>query len=42
MFSAKDLNDQLALEEYVAAVQSVDADAFGVVIILIPVPQLLP
>ncbi len=29
VFPAQDLNDQRALEEYVAAVQSVDADAFG-------------
>ena len=29
VFPAANLNDQLALEEYVAAVQSVDADAFG-------------
>jgi hopanoid biosynthesis associated RND transporter like protein HpnN len=29
VFPVKDLNDQLALEEYVAAIQSVDADAFG-------------
>jgi len=29
VFPAEDLNDQRALEEYVAAVQSVDPDAFG-------------
>jgi predicted RND superfamily exporter protein len=29
VFPEENLNDQLALEEYVAAVQSVDADAFG-------------
>jgi hypothetical protein len=29
VFPAEDLNDQRALEDYVAAVQSVDADAFG-------------
>jgi len=29
VFPAKDLNDQLALEDYVVAVQSVDPDAFG-------------
>jgi predicted RND superfamily exporter protein len=29
VFPVEDLNDQLALEEYVAAVQSVDTDAFG-------------
>lgn len=29
IFPEKDLNDQIALEEYVAAVQSVDPDAFG-------------
>ena len=29
VFPAENLNDQLALEEYVAAVQSIDPDAFG-------------
>jgi predicted RND superfamily exporter protein len=29
VFPAEDLNDQRALEDYVATVQSVDADAFG-------------
>jgi hopanoid biosynthesis associated RND transporter like protein HpnN len=29
VFPAENLNDQLALEEYVAAVQSIDRDAFG-------------
>jgi len=29
VFPAEDLNDQRALEDYVAAVQSVDADAYG-------------